>query len=487
MSAMAASSFRFGAQPLGAALAFAALCGAACARRQEPLKSEPAPPAVAAAAQTAAPPPAASPAHGPVVRQGLPWFEDAPDAAVAEARATGKLLLVDLWAPWCHSCLSMQSFVLTKNNFPSISQRFVLLAIDTERADNAAFLQKLPVTVWPTFYVASPELEVRGRWLGTASPAQFGRFLSESDRSAALQGSDQRPAQDPRAALVAADQLATQGKFLEAAAGYAQALALAPIDWPRRPETLVAQITALTKAKELKRCLELAGSALSQTGASVSSVDFASYALGCADAAPEGDALAARVRREAEARLTRVCEQAQSELTPDDQADACANLAEARTSLGNEAGAREAMLRRLAILERALVGLPDTAAVAYDWALTDTLITLDRAREAVDRAAQRERALPDNYNPPHNQAKGYKALGLWAEGLSALKRAQQLAYGPRRISFGTLEADLLIGAGRKQEARQVVTDQLAQYRALPAPQRQPAQEARIEKRLADWH
>jgi tetratricopeptide (TPR) repeat protein len=428
-----------------------------------------------------------APGASPVDRQGLPWYEDAPEAAFAAARAAGKLVLVDLWAPWCHSCLSMQSFVLTAANFPALTQRFVLLAVDTERAENAAFLRKLPVAVWPTFYVASPDAEVLGRWLGTASAAQFSRFLSESDHTAELRGSDRLPASDPRVPLALADQLATRGKYLEAAQSYARALSLAPADWPRRPETLVAQITALSKARAERACLELAGAALEQTGNSVSSVDFSSYALSCADAAPAGDALAASVRTAAERKLRGVCEQAVSELTPDDQADGCANLAEARSALADEAGARAALQQRLAILERASAGKPDAVAVALDWALTDTLIALGRAEEAAARAAQRERALPDNYNPPQYQAKAYKALARYDDGLAALERALRLAYGPRRVSFLTLKADLLLGAGRKEEARQVVVDQLAQYRALPEEQRQPAQEARIEKRLADWH
>src|SRR5688572_30553013 len=79
------------------------------------------------------------------VRHGLTWYEDAPDAALAAARAENKLVLVDLWAPWCHTCLSMQNFVLTAENLPNVTSRFVLLAIDTEREQNAAFLEKVPV------------------------------------------------------------------------------------------------------------------------------------------------------------------------------------------------------------------------------------------------------------------------------------------------------------------------------------------------------
>jgi thiol-disulfide isomerase/thioredoxin len=455
---------------------------AACARHDAPGHSTQGHAALPATTNEAPPPPAAATTE----KQGLPWYEDAPDAAFDAARAAGKLVLIDLWAPWCHSCLSMQSFVLTAANFPALTQRFVLLAIDTERAENAEFLRSLPVSVWPTFYVTDPDRAVLGRWLGTAAPAQFARFLAESDRSAELRGSAQLPANDPRVPLGVADQQATRGEFREAAASYARALALAPADWPRRPETLVAQITMLSKAGEQRACLELAGSSLAQIGTSMSAVDFSSHALGCAESAPPADALAASVRQAAEQTLRGICLAERSELTPDDQADGCANLAEARSALGNEAGARAALEQRLAILQRAEAGKPDALAVALDWALTDTLISQGRAQEAADLAARRERALPDNYNPPHYLAKAYKALGRNDEGLAALERALRLAYGPRRISLLSLKADLLLAAGRKDEARQVVADQLAQYRALPEGQRSPAREKQVEQRLASW-
>src|SRR3954468_5667745 len=126
----------------------------ACSKHDAPAQSHAAEPAAVSA------PPSAALKAATSEKQGLPWYEDAPDAAFAAARAAGKLVLIDLWAPWCHSCLSMQSFVLTAANFPALTQRFVLLAIDTERAENAEFLRSLPVSVWPTFYVTNPDREV---------------------------------------------------------------------------------------------------------------------------------------------------------------------------------------------------------------------------------------------------------------------------------------------------------------------------------------
>jgi thioredoxin-like negative regulator of GroEL len=436
-------------------------------------------------------PSAKRPVHDatPQVRNGIAWYEDAPDAAFAAARASGKRVVVDLWAPWCHTCLSMQNVVLTAANLPTMADRFVWLAIDTEREENAALLERLPVSVWPTFYVvdAGPadaaRVDIRGRWLGAASAEQFSRFLDESDRLP--RASKAGAAWDAASALATADGLAAQGRHADAAAAYGALLERAPQSWQRRPETLVALMTALWKAKDIDTCLRVAESSLGQTGNAASAVDFSSYALECAAQAPAGSERSMTLRRAVARRLEPSCMLGTPQLSPDDRADACDKLAAARAALGDADGAQQATRARLAVLERAVAKTPPELALTYDWARTDALLQLGRAEEALAIATEREQQLPQNYNPPHYRAKSYKALGRWAEGLAAIERALSLAYGPRKIGLLGLKADLLLGAGQKADALRTLHDQLAQYRALPAGQRQPSAEARVEQRLRE--
>src|SRR5688572_2280445 len=153
----------------------------------------------------------------PVVHHGLAWFRDAPAAAFERARTERLPVVVDLWAPWCHTCLSMQHYVLTAEKLPDAAKHFVFLSIDTERAENADFLKTLTLSAWPTFYVLSPEGRVRGRFVGAASPGQFARFLADARRSEALAARTKEGASDPLSALVAADELAARGEFAAAA------------------------------------------------------------------------------------------------------------------------------------------------------------------------------------------------------------------------------------------------------------------------------
>jgi hypothetical protein len=58
-----------------------------------------------------------------------------------------------------------------------------------------------------------------------------------------------------------------------------------------------------------------------------------------------------------------------------------------------------------------------------------------------------------------------------------------VACGPRRIGFLGIKADLLKGAGRLEEARVVLQQQLESYRTLPPGQRMPDTEAAVQKKL----
>src|SRR5512135_1015935 len=128
------------------------------------------------------PKPVAAPAADPCARakpEGqMAWIADDYPAAVACAKQKKLPIVVDLWAPWCHTCLSMQSTVFTDPSFSAERERFVWASLDTDREANAPALTKLSISAWPTFYVLGPDEAVLARFVGAASVQQFHDFLA---------------------------------------------------------------------------------------------------------------------------------------------------------------------------------------------------------------------------------------------------------------------------------------------------------------------
>jgi tetratricopeptide (TPR) repeat protein len=282
------------------------------------------------------------------------------------------------------------------------------------------------------------------------------------------------------------DALAAERRFAEAAVEYDSALRAAPIAWPRRPEAVLALAAAHKQARAFEACAGVYSSSSPLVEASpLSAADLAATALTCASELPRDSNRINEVRRRARAELERLCTNAHAELTPDDRADACGLWFDVSESLKDETSRARAGRTRLAVLEAAAGGVPDEVAAMYDFARSDTLVKLGRGTEAISLLEARARALPQNYNPPHQLARVFRALKRWDDGLAAIDRALPLAYGPRKLGLLGVKVDLLLGAGRKAAAIAVLREQLSGYRELPDGQKRPDAEAKVSERLQE--
>ncbi len=410
------------------------------------------------------------------------WFHDDYPAALSCAVETGRPLVLDLWAPWCHTCLSMQHYVLTDPAFAPLAERFVWLAVDTDRAVNAPVVERFVPSVWPTFLVVSPDQSVQARYLGAASVGQFRAFLLEGER--AQLDASALPADDPIALLRRGDRAAMGGDLVVADAAYAEALSRAPLDWARRPDALVSLLGVRYRRGIFAECVGLAASELDNTGRSASAADFAYYAQLCASAG-EDQKRAVELRQKLVARLRPLLDDPAAPLSLDDRSDGLRILREILESQGEAAAARLVAERQRTLLDQAAAEAPDAlAASTFNWPRAEVYVYLSQGRELVAELGHSVEALPDDYDPPYRLAWLWLQLGDAERALAPAEQALRLCYGPRQVRVQRLVAKIQLARG-DVDAERVARERVIQrIEALPETQRRPGDLERARAELA---
>ena len=416
---------------------------------------------------------------------GIEFIEDDYPKALAQAREQHKPVLVDTWASWCHTCLSMKRFVFPDPGLRPVKDAVVWLSIDSENPKNNAFLDRFPLDAWPTFLILEPRAErVVGRWIGAASVNDFRTFVQEGVRSAgAKQKADAATAQ-----LHAGYEARARGDFAGAAAAYSRALQWTKKDDPARPERLILLSMALLRAQSpqaARECVQLGLREMDNTGDTSIASDFVATVNGCAERLPDGDPQRTQLREKSVARLQQVLAKSDAPLSVDDRSDAMATLIELLDASRQHDRAVEVANARVRLLEDAAARAPDaTMASTFDAHRTDTYLYLKEPQKAEQLLAEREKQMPDDYNPPARLARVLLEEKKLAEAEAAVDRAlAKMTRGQRRIGVLGLKARILQAEGKPSAA--VVQEQLDVYRELPATQRNPQLEAQLRKKLAE--
>jgi tetratricopeptide (TPR) repeat protein len=407
--------------------------GPAALASEASIESRPAPGSLSTPARAAAD-------AGALAERGVAFIADDMPRAEALAKAQGKALFVDAWAVWCHTCLSMRNYVLNQPALGSLEARVVFAAIDTDRAENARFLERHAVSAWPTFFVIDPRDDrVVGYWPGSGSLTEMRGFIEDSLESVDTLEQGNLAAATPLSLLLQAKAAEARSENAAAADLYARAVSAAPPDWRRRSEAVSGWIEALFRAGKAEPCVKIGLDHLSEIEGSARPTDMTHLVFECTQGLPEGRRTPAR--RALVERLRGLALHPSPDASPDDRADTQEQLADALSVMGDRAGARAAEERRLTILEQAAAAAPSPeAAATYDYGRASAYRSLGRIDEAVRMLEQRERQLPDSYEPSARLAAILADLGRWPEARSAIDRALAHAYGPRRLRYLALKA-----------------------------------------------
>ncbi len=107
------------------------------------------------------------------------WLESLPEA-VAEAKETGRYILVDLYAEWCGWCHKLESSVFSTPAFREYAKDFVLLRVDTEDGGEGSLLKaRYNAHSLPTLLVLDADMVRVGAVSGFAPMPEYVSYIQE--------------------------------------------------------------------------------------------------------------------------------------------------------------------------------------------------------------------------------------------------------------------------------------------------------------------
>ena len=424
---------------------------------------------------------AAPAATAPEAKSVLPFLPDDYGKALTLAREKKLPLFVEAWAPWCHTCRSMQAFVFTDKSLARRAGEFVWLSIDTEKKGNAPFLTKYPVEVWPTLFVVDPaKEEALVRWVGGATVPQLEKILDDGRR--AMRGNET----GVDATLARADRLYAEKKNAEAAAAYREALAAAPPQWPSRARATESLLFTLHKSGDEAGCATMARDVFPKLADTPSAANVAASGLDCALRLDRGDASRAELVAALAADGRSVVARPRPDLAADDVSSLYGSLANEREDAGDGAGERQILTTWAAFLEaQASAAKTPAARAVFDSHRLSVYLALDEPKRAIPMLKASEKDFPDDYNPPARLTLAYEAMKDYETALASSDKALSKAYGPRLVGMLVIRARIYQEKGDLVSARIAMQEAIREAEALPPGQRSDSQIAALRKKLEE--
>jgi tetratricopeptide (TPR) repeat protein len=406
------------------------------------------------------------------------FIEDDYARALAEARTSRVPLVVDAWASWCHTCLSMRSYVFSDPALGPLARRFVWLSLDTEREQNAQAVLRLGVKDLPTLFVVDPASEgTTFAWSGSLTAPELTAMLVVVLR--ADEGSNEVATLRQRGDLASA-----KGDIVGAIAAYRMCLDKAPRAWPERPLVVDALLSRLSDAKLWGECATLGAEAAASLPPGTPLADVVRTAIHCVQEMP-ADATQRTLGGALASLGARVSADPTQPILADDRSDLYDYVVGELKAVGRVDEARRLARGWASFLEERAAQAPSPSARAvFDAHRLVAYTELGQPERALPMLEKSAADFPTDYNPPARLGAALYAMGKYDEAIAALTRAIDLAYGPRKLRLWSLQADVFQAKGSPNDARKALKDALDFAKRVPLTGSYPKLRDALERRLA---
>lgn len=376
----------------------------------------------------------------------------------------------------------MRAFVFTDPALTRQAGRFVWLALDSEKAKNAAERKRLKIDALPSFYVVDPARDSLAlTWVGGATVAQLQGFLDEG----ATRVSGVAPAAGWQQALADADRLYSQTHYADAAAAYHAALADAPSGFNGETRAVESLLFSWQMADSNAAIAQYVAGIAPRWRHDPAAGTIVGSGVDAAASMAKDDPRRAALLESLEPLGREIAADRALVMPADDRSGLYIALLDARDAEADTAGHRRVASEWATFLEgeAAKAKTPDERAV-FDSHRLSAYLELGQPERAIPMLEASQRDLPNDYNPPQRLATAYKAMKRWKEALAASDRAMGLSYGPRRMLVLQTRADIYAGMGDSAMQKKTLEQALAEEKAFPDGQRSANTIASLEKKIA---
>lgn len=108
----------------------------------------------------------------------IAWRTDAPDTVLADADASNRIVMVDVYATWCGPCHMLDRETFPDSRVVELSQKMLALKIDGETPPGEALMARYHVVAFPTVLFLNPDGTELDRIVGFVDADEFARIAS---------------------------------------------------------------------------------------------------------------------------------------------------------------------------------------------------------------------------------------------------------------------------------------------------------------------